>query len=113
MTDPDYEGLTTRQYFTIPAGLKSSGSLNKKSNIFALMEVLGFDMEGKFKVDPQAWQGMEAQIMLKAPREDGEQTGWPRVTDVLAKAKRKATVAKASGSARKLKDEEDEEEAPF
>lgn len=103
------EGVTLRQYFTIPEGLKK-GFLNKKSNIFATMEVLfGTDyMNGKFQVDLPSWQGMEARLTIKAPREKGVQTGWPKIVDVMEKKKPRRERELATAGAKKGKGDDDD-----
>ena len=88
------DGTTLRQYVTLPEAYLSDGYLNEKSNLHKVMTALGFDLSGRFKVDPPSWQGMEARVMVECPRDaDGTQTGWPRITGV--KPKRAAAPAAA------------------
>lgn len=53
-------------FVAIPPTLVSDGALNENSNLFKLMQALGFDMASEeLDVDPPAWQGMECQITVQ------------------------------------------------
>ncbi len=85
-------GTTLRQYVTVPEQFISDGYLNEKSNMYKLMDALGIDMSGKFRVNPAEWQGAEARIMVE---NKANQAGSirPRITGVKP-AKKKQTTAK-------------------
>lgn len=59
------EGTTLRQYLSLPESYLSDGYVNEKSNLYKTMEALGYDMGGKFKVDPPSWQGERARVMVE------------------------------------------------
>ena len=83
------DGTTLRQWITIPEGYINDGYLSDKSNLFKLMEALGFDLSGKFRVDPPSWQGMEARVLVEnKPNKDGDLR--PRITDVKAPRRKAA-----------------------
>lgn len=81
------EGTTLRQYLTIPEGYLNDGYLNEKSGLYKVMEALGYDMNARFRVDPRAWQGMEARVMVEnqVPKGKGEDDRRPRITGVKPK----------------------------
>jgi hypothetical protein len=92
---------TIRQYITLPPAYLSSGALNEKSTLHKVMTALGYDLSGRFKVNPPEWQGQEARVMVESPRDaDGVQTGWPRITGVKPK-RQKAAVAAGKPAAKK------------
>lgn len=83
------EGTTLWQYVTLPEAYLSDGYLNEKSNLYKLMEALGFDLGGRFKVDPPSWQGLTARVMVEnKPDKQGELR--PRITGVKAARTKKA-----------------------
>jgi len=91
-------GTTLRQYVTLPEQFMAEGFLNEKSNLYKLMEALGFDLTGKFKVAPPTWQGMEARVMVEnRANKMGESR--PRITAV-----KPARKAKPAGSAKRSTD---------
>jgi len=98
------ENTTLRQYIGLPPAYLADGYLNEKSTLHKVMTALGFDLSGRFKVDPPSWQGQEARVMVECPRDsEGVQTGWPRITGVKPKrakapAKRETVVAGAKRS---------------
>lgn len=83
------EGTTLRQWVTIPEGYINDGYLSEKSNLFKVMEALGFDLSGRFRVDPPSWQGLEARVLVEnKPNKDGDLR--PRITDVKAPRRKAA-----------------------
>lgn len=53
-------------FVAIPETLVTDGKLNENSNMFKLMNALGFDMNAEeLDVDPPSWQGMECQISVE------------------------------------------------
>lgn len=81
-----------RIYLTVPDGFRNNGVLNEKSKLYEMMTALGYDLSGRFKVDPREWQGQKVRVLVECPRDkDGVQTGWPKITEV--KAVRKAKPA--------------------
>jgi len=75
------EDASLRQYVTIPDAYINSGYLNEKSNLFHLMEALGFDMKGRYMVDPPSWLGKKARVMVEnKANKEGEMR--PRITGV-------------------------------
>lgn len=85
-----------RAYMSIPDGFIKSGTLNEKSTLYKWMVALGYDMTGRFRVDPREWQGERVRVIVECPRDkDGVQTGWPRITDVKAPRKAKPVAKKA------------------
>lgn len=85
------EGVTLRQYITLPEGFLGDGYLSEKSNLFKVMDALGFDLNGRFTVDPPTWIDMRARVMVEnKPNKDGELR--PRITSV--KPARRTAAAK-------------------
>lgn len=89
------------QYVTLPPKYLQEGVLSEKSNLYKVMTALGFDLAGRFRVDPPSWQGMEARVLVEnfpvlddmgKPKvgEDGKKLTKPRITAV--KAPRKSPV---------------------
>lgn len=78
------EGTVLWQHVTLPGAYLNDGYLSEKSKLYDLMEGLGFDLSGRFRVDPPSWHGMEARVMVKNfPNVDGEPR--PRITAVKPK----------------------------
>lgn len=97
------EGTSLRQYMTLPDAYLNSGYLNEKSNLFHLMDALGFDMAARFKVDPPSWVGKRARVMVEnKPNKEGEFR--PRITDVKPLRKKAGAVP----AARTRTDEDDD-----
>lgn len=76
--------LELRAYISIPPTLATAGTLNENSNMYALMQALGYDMKAEMlDVIPSDWQGMECQVSVenKAIKE-GQNAGQvrPRIT---------------------------------
>lgn len=88
-------GTTIRQYISLPDGYANDGYLSEKSKLFEVMQGLGFDMKGKFRVKPSTWQGMEARVMVESKSKDGT-PGRPRVTKVSQARKKQQPQAAAS-----------------
>lgn len=85
-------GTTLRQYVSLPEQFMTEGYLSEKSNLYKVMEALGFDLAGNFKVKPSTWQGMEARVMVEnKANKMGEIR--PRITGVKP-AKKAKPVAK-------------------
>lgn len=75
------EDASLRQFVNIPDAYIHSGFLNEKSNLFKLMGALGFDMTGRFRVDPPSWVGRRARVMVEN-KENKEGELRPRISDV-------------------------------
>ena len=90
------EDAQLRQYMTLPDAYLNSGYLNEKSNLFILMQNLGYDMTGRFRVNPPEWVGKRARLVVKnKPGKEGELR--PRIESVmpLKKAGKAPKQAKA------------------
>jgi len=87
------EDTTLRQYVAIPPKFRSDGFLSAKANLYLLMDTLGFDLSGRFEVDPPSWVGMKARVMIenKANR-DG--VAVPKITSVKPPRQKKAAPAR-------------------
>lgn len=105
------EGTTLWQYITLPDGYLQDGILGEKSNLYKTMKALGIDMEGRFRVDPPSWQGMEARIMVET-RVTAEGKERSVISSVKAKPqrqqKRETVAAGATKDRSKADDWEDE-----
>lgn len=53
------------QYVTLPPKYLEEGVLSEKSNLHKVMTALGFDLSGRFRVNPPSWQGMEARVLVE------------------------------------------------
>jgi hypothetical protein len=80
------------QWVTLPEGFLANGTVHKKSNLYAVMEALGFDMTGKFEVDPLTWQGMQARAVVKNA-ETAEGAMRPRIKSLMPAKKGRQLVA--------------------
>ena len=57
------QGVTFRQYMSLPAKYLDFGELSAKSNVFQVMAALGYNMEqDNFRVNPPEWVGRSARI---------------------------------------------------
>lgn len=100
-------GTTLRQYITLPEAYANEGYLSEKSNLYKVMEALGFDLSGKFRVQPSKWQGMEARVMVENKQtRTGEMR--PRITAVKPAKKAKAAAAAPAGKKRATDWDDDE-----
>lgn len=99
LSDAVPSGTTLRQYITIPEQFLSDGYLNEKSNMYKLMDALGIDMTGKFRVDPNEWQGAEARIMVEN-KANTQGVTRPRITGVKPAKKKPAAKPAAKGGKR-------------
>lgn len=100
------ENTTLRYYVTIPEGYINDGYLSDKSRLYKVMDALGFDMGGRFTVDPRQWQGERVRVMVENKVSQNSTTGEarPRITDVKAprrKGERSAAAAPAATPPRK------------
>lgn len=95
------EDAQLRQYMTLPDAYLNSGYLNEKSNLFILMQNLGYDMTGRFRVNPPEWVGKRARLVVKnKPGKEGDMR--PRIESVMPLKK-----ASAAPKARRTADIED------
>ena len=100
---------TVRQYISLPPGYLENGVLGEKANLHKVMTALGFDLSGRFRVEPNKWIDLRARVMTE--QVEGK---FARVTDVKPprqKASQKQPVAagaKPGGTLRqRLTDEEE------
>lgn len=113
---------TLRQYIVLPPAYLSDGFLNEKSNLYKTMVALGFDLDGKFTVNPSEWQGMKARVMVEN-RANAKGDIRPRITAVkparstvkrgpvaAAPKTRTAAVAAPAGKPAAARDEWGDEE---
>lgn len=49
------ETVVLPSFITLPPKFLNDGYLSEKSNLYKVMKALGYDMSGKFLVDPPAW----------------------------------------------------------
>lgn len=91
-------GTTLRQYVGLPEQYANEGYLSEKSNLYKVMEALGFDLNGKFRVAPSTWQGMEARVMVENRQTQNGETR-PRITAVKPARKQKAAAPAAKKKA--------------
>ena len=89
---------TVRQYVTIPASYMEHGVLDDRSNIYKIMTGLGFDLSGRFRVDPPKWIDLQARVMTE--QKEGK---FARVTDV--KPSRKGSQKKAAPAVARAEEE--------
>lgn len=110
LTSGDVVGESVRQYITLPEVYLNEGYLSEKSNLYKVMEALGFDLTGRFRVDPPSWQGMEARVDLEQERDrNGDPLRWPKVTKVKPKRQaKKQPVAAGAGARRRASDDDDD-----
>jgi hypothetical protein len=99
------EDAQLRQYMTLPDAYLNSGYLNEKSNLFILMQNLGYDMAGRFRVNPPEWVGKRARLVVKnKPGKEGDMR--PRIESVMP-LKKASSAPKAAARSRQS-DEDDE-----
>lgn len=92
LSDELPKDTTVRQYISLPPMYLDQGILGEKSNLWKVMNALGFDMAGRFKVEPEKWVDMRARVMTDQP----DKSKFAKVTDVKpARAQRQAVGAGA------------------
>ena len=91
LSDELPDSTTVRQYISLPPGYIEHGIVGEKSNLFKVMTALGFDMAGRFKVEPHKWIDLRARVMTE--QADGK---FARVTDVKP-ARQKAAAGRSGG----------------
>lgn len=99
LEDDEGNAVTLAQFVRIPEALQVEGILNPDSNLFKLIEALGYDMEEP-EVEPNGWIGKRARIIVKNKAiQSGQNKGQirPRITDVMAPRGRKATASPSNG----------------
>ena len=102
------EGAVIWQNITLPQEYLNSGFLSEKSRLYQAMDALGFDMKGRFTVDPPSWQGLEARVMVEnKPNQQGELR--PRITGVKPKRQAKAPRQPVAAGARPARRQADAE----
>lgn len=102
ITDGDVAGSTLRQYLSVPAGLEQ-GFINDKSNLYSVMDALGFDLTQRVRVEPWNWVGMTARILVEN-KDNREGEPRPRVTGVKASRKKSSQAAPANRQGGTLRD---------
>lgn len=68
---------TVRQYVALPPQYLENGVLGEKSTLYKVMDALGYDMAGRFKVEPDKWIDHRARVYTS--QEPGK---FAKVTDV-------------------------------
>lgn len=113
------ETVTLPSFITLPPKFLDGGFLSEKSNLYKLMKSLGFDMTGKFVVDPPSW--VDDELFCDVVVENNDQdVSWVTKFMVCSceegeeqPAKRQPArepVAAGAGRSRSRKDEEWEED---
>lgn len=90
----DGEYVDMRYYVALPEAYINDGYLNEKSKLYKLMETLGYDLTGRFRVNPPEWIGQECRVLVEnKPNKDGEMR--PRITDLKPSRSRAREQKKA------------------
>lgn len=91
------------QYVTLPQNYLDKGKLEKKSNLFKLMDTLGFDMTSdSILVDPRDWHGTEARLQVVNRGTESDPTAIrPRIADVLARVSKKRPANAATATVKR------------
>lgn len=70
-------------FITLPPKYLDGGFLSEKSNLYKVMKALGFDLSGRFKVDPPSWaeDGLTCDVVVEnqeKKNDDGQlvETSW-------------------------------------
>lgn len=92
LSDEVPESTTVRQYISLPPQYLENGVLGEKSTLYAVMEALGFDMDGRFKVEPHKWIDMRCRVMTE--QKDGK---FAKVTAVKPARQKAAAGARNGG----------------
>lgn len=87
--------VTLAQFVRIPEALQTEGLLNPDSNLYMVVEALGYDMEEPI-IEPDEWPGKKVRIYVENKKiQSGKNAGQirPRITKVKAPARRTAAAA--------------------
>lgn len=107
LSDELPESTTVRQYISLPPGYLENGVVGEKSTLYAVMTALGFDMAGRFRVEPEKWIDMRARVLTE--QKDGK---FARVTEVKpsrqAAKKQQPVAAGTRGALRSRLTDDDE-----
>lgn len=93
--DENGQPITLAQFIRIPAALQTDGVLNNESNLYYLLEALGYDMSD-LTIDPDEWIGKPVRIVVKNKKlQQGKNAGQvrPRITQVMAPRTGKRSAA--------------------
>jgi|GEM_PF-4599012 len=101
------DDATLRHYMTLPTAYLNSGYLNEKSNLFILMQNLGYDMSGRFRVNPPEWVGKRARLVVKnKPGKEGDLR--PRIESVMPLKKASSAPKAAAGRSRAAQNDDND-----
>lgn len=82
VTGSDYDGVQLRQWIRIPESFMEFGLLDERSTLYTVLEALGYDLSGRFIVNPPEWVGRAARIMVENRANSRGETR-PQVTKVM------------------------------
>lgn len=75
-----YEGapLTRKMWITLTDKFLDEGMVHKKSGLYALLDALGYDMDGPLTFNSDDWIDMRCRVLIKH-----NEKGYPRIDSLL------------------------------
>ena len=75
-----FEGgaLTRKMWITLTDKFLDEGMVHKKSGLYALLEAIGYDMDGPLTFDSDDWIDMRCRVLIKH-----NEKGYPRIDSLL------------------------------
>ena len=77
---------TLPTFITLPPKYLDEGFLSEKSNLYKVMKAMGYDMEGKFRVNPPEWaaEGYGCDVVVENSEPNGDRPAASWITKFLA-----------------------------
>lgn len=84
------EGYTRMYWLTLPDSFLQNGAVNIKSNLYTILEALGYDMSGAIAFDSDDWIGQRLRVTIVHSK-----TGYPKISGFMKALTKKGTPAAA------------------
>mgnify|MGYP001605667609 CR=1 len=90
-----YQGseLTRKMWITLTDKFLDEGMVHKKSMLYALLDALGYDMDGPLTFDSDEWIDMKCRVLIKH-----NDKGYPRIDSLLQAVTPKAAATPRTGA---------------
>ena len=96
LLEGDASGTTLRYYFDIPVGYIKDGVLDGRAKLYKLMDALGYDMAGRYKVAPLEWIDRRCRVVVENDKDAEPGTKWPSVVKLMT-LRQKAAAGRSGG----------------
>jgi hypothetical protein len=84
------EDYTRMYWLTLPETFLATGAVNTKSNLYAILDALGYDMSGAIAFESDDWIGQRLRVIIGHSK-----TGYPKINGFLKPLAKKGTPAAA------------------